>query len=364
MNTIRVKFVDLAESGEENCWGKYDDVNTNRHFIREALKKMYILDEESDPDYVFTHVPVGGASGYEYGKYRDAVIIFVQYENVFPDFYCYDYAVGADFDLKYGNRYFYIDAMLANDITRSAYNKLLIKHLNIIPKLAEREFCGMTVSNIYGAAGQREEMFRLLSTYRKVESGGKAFNNVGGPVKDKLEFESRHKFTIAFDNIENGFVQEKIGMAFAAGTVPIYWGNPNVTEIYNEKAFINCHAFHSFEDVLEKVKEVDADDEKYLSMLREPALLNEKKLEKWDEELEDWLRKIIEQPKEYAIKRRNDNWPGIMQEMRLEGFKRLHRRNRKRDVRLKFMSVCYKPLKKMGLGKKAHDWLLDIFYKK
>lgn len=339
-------------------------INVNWNCVREALKKNYILDEDSYPDYVFTYVPVGGMKGYEYAHYKDAVIIFVQNENVFPDFYCFDYAIGMDSALQYGNRYFYLDIMLSASVTRNAYTRMLTKHENVTPDMAKRKFCGMTVSNLHNAAEEREKIFYLLSEYKKVESGGKAHNNVGGPVKDKLDFESRHKFTIAFDNIENGLVQEKIGMAFAAGTVPIYWGNPNVTEIYNEKAFINCHAFDSFEDVLEKVKEIDADDEKYLSMLREPAMLHEKTLEEWEEELACWLKHIIEQPKEKAIKRRSENWPGIMQEMRVEGFKRLYRKREKRDALMKVASVCYRPLKKIGVGKKARDFAMRLIHKK
>lgn len=363
MKTIKVRFVDTIENTKENCYGKIEGNNTNRNYIREALKKNYILDESSYPDYVFTYVPVGGSKGYEYYNYKDAVIIFVQNENVFPNFYCYDYAIGGDHALKYGNRYFYRDSMLGASVTYHAYDRMLTKHEVVAPAMAKRKFCGMVVSNLYNAAPERERMFHLLSSYKKVESGGAALNNVGGRVKDKLEFESRHKFTIAFDNVENGIVQEKIGMAFAAGTVPIYWGNPNVTEIYNERAFINCHAFDSFEDVLAKVKEIDEDDEKYLAMLREPAMLHPIPKEECDESLACWLKGIIEEPKEKAIKRRPEYWSGIAQEMQAEGYKRLYRQRKRRDMQMSILHTLYSPFKKLGLGKEARDFMMRIIYK-
>lgn len=329
--TIRVCFADLSKD-KQDCYGVIGEVKA-KSLIYELLQKMYVLDERSEPDYVFTHVPVGDAKGFEYGKYKNAVWIFIQNENVFPDFFCFDYVIGYDFMLEYGDRYFCLPSMMAAPYTRQYYDKILSKHHNITEQYAKREFCAMTVSNGCNAAKERERIFRLLSEYKRVDSGGRFLNNIGGFAKDKYEFEAKHKFVIAIDNVENGWVQEKIGMAFAAKAVPIYWGNPAVTKVYNDKAFVNCHAFDSFEDVIKRVIEIDNDDELYLSMLREPALLHIEKTEaEYEEEICAFLRHIIEQPKEKAIRRRSENWMGIMQEMRLDGFKRLYRKRKLRHA--------------------------------
>ena len=67
-------------------------------------------------------------------------------------------------------------------------------------------------------------------------------NNVGSPVADKYAFESEYKFSIAFENASySGYTSEKILEAFAAGTVPIYWGDPDIAKVYNSKAFINLN---------------------------------------------------------------------------------------------------------------------------
>lgn len=347
MKTIKVRFADIAVDSNRDCYGKQSESSYICFNIRNCLKRMYVLDEESpDPDYVFTFVPVGGAKGFEYGKYNDAVIIFVQCENVFPDLYCFDYAIGTDPVLQYGERYLYLPPCLNAEYTRQCYDRILTKHKLVEDNMARRKFCAMTVSNGNNAAHERENFFHQLSAYKTVDSGGRFLNNIGKPVEDKLLFESEHKFTIAFDNVENGILQEKIEMAFAAHTVPIYWGTPAVTRIYNENAFVNCHAFDSFADVVKRVREIDNNDELYLSMLREPAFAGEAKtLAQWEEELSAFLRMIIEQPKEKAIKRRTENWSGIIQRMRLEGFRRRYPKVKRSQAVKSTLYKCYLPAK-------------------
>ena len=61
--------------------------------------------------------------------------------------------------------------------------------------------------------------------------------------------------------------------AFHANTVPIYWGNPLIGNDFNPKAFINCHDFDSFEAVVDRVREIDSNEDLYLSYLNEPAFI-------------------------------------------------------------------------------------------
>ncbi len=70
-------------------------------------------------------------------------------------------------------------------------------------------------------------MFRFLNkNYSRVNSGGKTFNNIGGPINDKIKIFSNHNFNIAFENSSYpGYVTEKITDAFIANTIPIYWGD-------------------------------------------------------------------------------------------------------------------------------------------
>jgi hypothetical protein len=91
-----------------------------------------------------------------------------------------------------------------------------------------------------------KELFEALSKYKRVNSGGRWMNNVGGPVADKMTFDRRHKFSIACENSASpGYTTEKLVQAFAAKTIPIYWGDPLVSRVFNTKAFINVNDFAS-----------------------------------------------------------------------------------------------------------------------
>lgn len=80
--------------------------------------------------------------------------------------------------------------------------------------------------------------------YKKVDSGGKYKNNIGKPVENKRDFQMTHKFVIAFENTSTrGYTTEKIIGAYAAGAVPIYWGDPDVAMTFNTKSFINCNEY-------------------------------------------------------------------------------------------------------------------------
>ena len=66
------------------------------------------------------------------------------------------------------------------------------------------------MSNTKNSSNERGEVFDLLKAYKTVSSGGKWRNNVGEPVADKLGFQSKHKFAIAFENNSHpGYLTEK-----------------------------------------------------------------------------------------------------------------------------------------------------------
>jgi hypothetical protein len=65
-------------------------------------------------------------------------------------------------------------------------------------------------------------------------------------------------------------VTEKIMHAFGAGCIPIYWGTQDVLMDFNPKAFINANDYKTFEGVIERIKEIDNNDELYLDMVNQP----------------------------------------------------------------------------------------------
>ncbi len=156
------------------------------------------------------------------------------------------------------------------------------------------------------AAVEREQMLDELNRYQTVDCGGRYRNNVGGPVKDKLAFARNYRFTIAFENSTmSGYTTEKIFEAFAADTIPIYWGSPRIAEEFNPEAFINCHDFSDLKSVAERVKEINEDQELYLKMIKAPIVREDSQAAKYlnEEYAAAFLRSIFDQDKEKAIRR-------------------------------------------------------------
>jgi len=134
---------------------------------------------------------------------------------------------------------------------------------------AKTGFAATVVSN--GHSRTRERVHDQLASYREVASGGRHRNNVGGPVVDKLSFLSHHKFSLAFENSSYpGYSTEKLLHALQADTVPIYWGDPLIGRDFNTRRFLSYHEFPSERALIDRVIELDRDDDAYCAMLSEP----------------------------------------------------------------------------------------------
>jgi len=143
----------------------------------------------------------------------------------------------------------------------------------------KQKFCNF----IYNNAGCefRNQFYHALSKHRKINAAGKVFNNTpglkgrfaGGYRQSKIDFIKPFKFTLAFENESYpGYTTEKLADALLAGTVPIYWGDPKVSERFNPAAFINCHDFPNMADAIDHVLAVDRDDDLYRKYLEAPVL--------------------------------------------------------------------------------------------
>ena len=120
----------------------------------------------------------------------------------------------------------------------------------------------------------------------------------------KTDFQRNCKFTLCFESHSHrGFITEKIMDAFYAETIPVYYGDPDASKIFNPKAFINCSEYGSFQEVIDKIISLDQDDEAYLKMLNEPIFNDPDFIQKSLEEYENYVRHIFEQPYEKAYRR-------------------------------------------------------------
>jgi hypothetical protein len=194
--------------------------------------------EESDqPDYIFfapygNDIPVPGPY----------VRIGYFCENITPDLSCCEWAFGIPPEQQVNDpKYKRIQWHNLNpeDLVKKDWDAEAI--------LASKTgFCNFLYSH---RVPYREEFFRQLSKYKKVDAPGKSMNNIppidGRPGDDKWDtkhrFLSRYKFTIAFENyVYPGYQTEKLYDAMLCQSIPIYCGDPDIVTIFNTKSFLNA----------------------------------------------------------------------------------------------------------------------------
>lgn len=287
MKKIKIAFVDFWEG-----------FNPKENYFITVLQKFYEIEWSDDPqktEYLFY-----SCFGYQHMKYS-CIKIFYTGENIVPDFNLCDYAIGYE-HLQYGDRYIRMPLYTID------FRKDYFHMMESWGKITERKrFCSFVASNNVEADSARKDLFEKLSEYQQVDAGGRFLNNIGleNGVEDKQQFQEQYKFSMAVENSSHlGYCTEKIVQAFAAGTIPIYWGDPAVGTYFNEKAFVNCHKYKNFDEVLEVVKRIDQNEEIYRDMLRQSPITDEKQtIEAYDKAFEQWLTHMIDQPQSRAYRR-------------------------------------------------------------
>jgi len=260
--------------------------------IREILSRHYNIEYCEKPDFLFY-----SCFGNNYKVYDNCVKIFYTGENVSPNFNNCDYAIGFDY-MSFEDRY------LRYEPAYSHINHCLASRKKADISFAKIKFCNFIYSNENDSEGvvPRNDFCKKLSNYKRVDCPGKVLNNMndaieprnGNWTQSKLDFIKNYKFTIAFENsFSKGYITEKIMHPFMADSIPIYYGDPEVLRMFNPKAFVNVRDFKNFDEVIEKIKELDNNDELYMQMLREPIITDLLQLE-YDNKLEKFLSNIIE----------------------------------------------------------------------
>lgn len=292
--TIRIKFVDF-----------YKNTVPERTYYYHLLARHFDVCFCDKPDYVIAQGQ--GIRHISYG--RDVIKILFIAENAAPDFNQFDYVAGCD-DLTFGDRYVRFPFFTCCQ----GFSDLLSRHMASDDALLNRKFCSFVVSNANFADPIREKFFRRLSQYKRVDSGGQYLNNVGGPVKDKLDFCRGYKFNIAFENsVYPGYTTEKIMHAYAADSVPIYFGNPTIETDFRPESMVRVRDEADIERAVEEIIRLDQDDDAYLAKCHErcfavpdPTI--------YERDLEAFLIHIFDQPLEQARRRAQYGHQAMMRE--------------------------------------------------
>lgn len=258
-------------------------------------EKYTVIIDSKNPEFLFYDI-----FGDDYKKYNNCVKIFVPTEDETANFNECDYAAGFA-RISYGDRYFHRSFCL-DELEPSIQQRSFDA-----AALLNRKFCNFIYSNSNCGEGAflRQEFCKKLMKYKHVDCPGKVLNNMDRSVIDdvyvgdwresKRQFQSQYKFTIAFENdATDGWVTEKMPDAIRAYSIPIYYGDPGINNDFNEKAFINLADYdYDLDKLVQRVIELDNNDEEYLAMLREQPLSTKFQFD-GNERFKNWIYSIIE----------------------------------------------------------------------
>jgi hypothetical protein len=152
----------------------------------------------------------------------------------------------------------------------------------------KKYFCGVVQNS---SVPPRIDLYNNLTAYKPVRASGGWITNVppheatithpridGEGYRSKVEFLSNCKFSIQVQSSNSRFfTHEKMIHAFAAQTIPLFYGNTDILEDgFNPDCFINCHEYSSMQEVVERVKEIDNNDTLYKKIITEPYFVGNK----------------------------------------------------------------------------------------
>lgn len=236
-----------------------------------------------NPSYIFVseHIYLSNKYFNEFKRFserEDIVKIYLAGECISPDLNLFDYAIVFDQELRDMDRVhrFPPSVLHKRSIVKSVNEITLDKAKNLIN--SKMKFCCFIYSN-RNAHPMRDYLFYEISKYKQIDSLGKHLHNTEIPPTRghknwrelSIEMKSKYKFSIAVENASyEGYTSEKILSSFQAHTVPIYWGNPHIGKEYNQEAFIDCSQYESIEEIIQRIREIDENDELWSYMISQP----------------------------------------------------------------------------------------------
>ncbi len=217
----------------------------------------------------------------DFKRFRNSkkiIKIYVAGECISPDMNIFDYACVFDRKLADSDRIVrFPPQVLHRRSLLEANNTLDV--ISAVDELKHKTgFCCFIYSNAE-AHPKRDELFRLISTYKRVDSLGRHLRNVKYKRtfkrddwrRESIDIKKRYKFSIAAENAcYAGYTSEKILTSFQSHSVPIYWGNPEIEEEFNSNAFINVRNFKNEKELIDRIMEIDLNDELWMKMIQEP----------------------------------------------------------------------------------------------
>lgn len=259
MKELRIDFIDF-----------WPNIKKEDNYFYNLLSEHFtVIIDNINPDLIFY-----SCFGLEHLKYKCKRILFLG-ENMRPDLNGADLVFSYDFINK--KKHYRLPLYLLYVDDHKMNEKIYqLKTRDELEKIwnSKSKFCCMVVSN--PNAQERIDFFKKLSKTLPVDSGGKVLNNVGGRVKDKMEFIKDYKFVISFENgLQDGYTTEKILEPIMKDCIPIYWGNEKIHKDFNTERFINYHDFKNEDELIEQLVKINDNPSIAIEMLLKPVFNKE-----------------------------------------------------------------------------------------
>jgi len=282
MDTIKVWFTDF--------WPEWN----SEDFITPILKRHFnVILDKNKPDVLFHSI---FNSMRDTPNYNCKKILYLG-ENHRASNFKSDYTISFDPHTEKNFRLplWQVYILLKPELKNRLYNRLNYK---------EQEFerwCAFIVSNPSNFI--RNSAFSYLNSYKHVNSYGRFMTNdfslqnisrnkYWRDAKDEFFLKHPHKFMMAYENTPyRYYCTEKLMDAFLVGSMPIYWGDPKVSEDWNKDAFIDVT-----KQEIDIVKSIDKDWKRFEEMYKQPVFTEEQKKKHEDnmKNFESWLINKVE----------------------------------------------------------------------
>lgn len=271
MKKLKINFVDF--------WPNL--LKTDNYFFNLLSTRYEVEIDEENPDVLFFSVDYNNEKKRD--NFKDCLKVFYTGENAEPNWnecdIAYTFRHSTDprecrlplwaLHLNWFNRPYIPERDQAY-----LHNLELFLDKTKIKKLNKTGFCSFVASQ---PKGKRVEFVPKVCEYEPVHCAGRLYNNIGSVLEgrgdqiEKINYLNKFKFNIAMENTSSeGYCTEKIIHSMFAMSIPIYWGSTTVENDFNPDSFINCHNFSSDEEIIEKIKELNTNVEKYIKMLKQP----------------------------------------------------------------------------------------------
>lgn len=265
---MKINFLDF--------WGGFDPAN---NFLFHLFKTIYDNVELSPISQCDIIIYSCFGNNHHYINRNKTKKIFYTGENKRPNFNDCDYSFTFDFDDYNGKNiriplyYFYIDWFNTKTWGNPQYliHPSKLEQNEFIQK-PKNKFCATVFSN---PVPIRTALLSYFNKYKKIDGYGAPFNNKSDGEYVKYQILSEYKFSICPENSSyDGYYTEKLLHAKTAGTIPIYLADKGVNRDFNTKSFINIADFNNLEDLLNRIIEIDNNNELYNEIKNQPLFTN------------------------------------------------------------------------------------------